>query len=195
MNRRSALLSLALLGAAACGSPPPPPRRPAPPAQAARSADDTDAAQQQQTMYVYSPVGKRDPFQNVYGAHDESTRIRPEGRKATPLQKWSLDQLRLALTVTGTASPMAMLEDPEMRGWPVRIGDFVGKNWGKVTSIQRDQIVVTETITDHNTGRVYPQNITIQVPQSKDEQSDLKALREGEEMVPSPQTAQPPGGR
>ena len=193
MNRLSFLAALVVL-AAACGSPPPPPRRaPAPPA-AAKPADDTDATQQQQTMYVYSPVGKRDPFQNALAAKEE-TRMRPEGRKATPLQKWSLDQLRLALTVTGTASPMAMLEDPELRGWPVRIGDFVGKNWGKVTSIQRDQIVVTETITDRNTGRVYPQNITIQVPQSKSEESDLKALREGEEMVPSPQTAQSPGSR
>ena len=194
MNRLRSLVTLALLGAA-CGSPPPPPRKAAPAAPAARTADETDTSQQQQTMYVYSPIGKRDPFMNVYGAREGSERLRPEGRKATPLQKWSLDQLRLALTVTGTASPMAMLEDPEMRGWPVRIGDFVGKNWGKVTSIQRDQIVVTETITDRNTGRVYPQNITIQVPQSKEEQSDLKALKEGEEMVPSPQSAPSQGGR
>ena len=194
MNRLRLLVALALL-AAACGSPPPPPRKAAPAAPAARTADETDTSQQQQTMYVYSPIGKRDPFMNVYGAREGSERLRPEGRKATPLQKWSLDQLRLALTVTGTASPMAMLEDPEMRGWPVRIGDFVGKNWGKVTSIQRDQIVVTETITDRNTGRVYPQNITIQVPQSKEEQSDLKALKEGEEMVPSPQSAPSQGGR
>jgi type IV pilus assembly protein PilP len=193
MSRLSPLLALALL-AAACGSPAPAPRARPAAAPAPKIADEADTSQQQ-TMYVYSPIGKRDPFQNVYGAREEGARLRPEGRKATPLQKWSLDQLRLALTVTGTASPMAMLEDPEMRGWPVRIGDFVGKNWGKVTSIQRDQIVVTETITDRNTGRVYPQNITIQVPQSKDEQSDLKALKEGEEMVPSPQTAQSPGGR
>jgi type IV pilus assembly protein PilP len=193
MNRLSSLAALVAL-AAACGSPPPPPRRaPAQPATP-KVADETDTTQQQ-TMYVYSPIGKRDPFENTTAARGEDRTARPEGRKATPLQKWSLDQLRLAMTVTGTASPMAMLEAPDERhsGWPVHIGDFVGKNWGKVTSIQRNQIVVTETITDRNTGRVYPQNITIEVPQSKDEQSDLKALQEGEEMVPSPQTA--PGSR
>jgi type IV pilus assembly protein PilP len=196
MTRPSSLAAALALLAAACGNPTPAPRARPVTAPAAKPADDTDTSQQQQTMYVYSPIGKRDPFMNVYGATASSdNRVRPEGRRATPLQKWSLDQLRLALTVTGTASPMAMLEDPEMRGWPIRIGDFVGKNWGKVTSIQRDQIVVTETITDRNTGRVYPQNITIQVPQSKSEESDLKALREGEEMVPSPQTAPSPGGR
>ena len=193
MNRVRALFAVALLGMA-CGSPPPPPRRTPPKPPPAKTAEETDASQQQQTMYVYSPVGKRDPFQNVFGATQSETRA-PPNRTATALQKWSLDQLKLALTVTGTASPMAMLEDPNTKGWPVRLGDFVGKNWGKVTSIQRDKIVVTETITDNNTGRVYPQNITLQVPQSKEEESDLKALQEGEAMVPSSQQAQSTGGR
>jgi len=197
MNRVRAILALALLGAA-CGSPPPPPRRATSPAAPAKTAAETDASQEQQTMYVYSPIGKRDPFQNVFGVREGEGHKPPEGRKATALQKWSLDQLRLALTVTGTASPMALVEvvgDPQTHGYPVRLGDFVGKNWGKVTSIQRDQIVVTETITDNNTGRVYPQNITLQVPQSKDEQSDLKALQEGDEMVPTSQQAPSTGGR
>jgi type IV pilus assembly protein PilP len=166
MNRVRAILALALVGAA-CGSPPPPPRRAPPATGPTKTAAETDASQEQQTMYVYSPVGKRDPFQNVFGIREGEAQTAHEGRKPTPLQKWSLDQLRLALTVTGTASPMAMVEvvgDPQVHGYPVRLGDFVGKNWGKVTSIQRDQIVVTETITDHNTGRVYPQNITLQVP-------------------------------
>jgi type IV pilus assembly protein PilP len=184
MNR-SCLLAVALACAACGSSAPPPPRRPAPPPAAAKPLEEEIAAAVPATMYVYSPIGKRDPFQNVFGNREDQP-VRVEGRKPTPLQRWSLDQLRLAMTVTGTSSPMAMLEDPEMRGWPVRLGDFVGKNWGKVTSIQRDMIVVTETITDHSTGRVYPQNIKILVPESKDEERDLRALKDGEEMVPSP---------
>jgi type IV pilus assembly protein PilP len=183
---RPRLLAAAALACAACGGspPPPPPRRAAPPPAAPKQADDDAAAAAPTTMYVYSPIGKRDPFQNVFG-NKENNPVRVEGRKPSPLQRWSLDQLRLSMTVTGTSSPMAMLEDPENRGWPVRLGDFVGKSWGKVTAIQRDQIVVTETITDHATGRVYPQNIKIMVPESKDEERDLRALKDGEEMVPS----------
>lgn len=183
---RPRLLAAAALACAACGGspPPPPPRKAAPPPAAPKQADDEAAAAAPTTMYVYSPIGKRDPFQNVFG-NKENNPVRVEGRKPSPLQRWSLDQLRLSMTVTGTSSPMAMLEDPENRGWPVRLGDFVGKNWGKVTAIQRDQIVVTETITDHATGRVYPQNIKIMVPESKEEERDLRALKDGEEMVPS----------
>jgi type IV pilus assembly protein PilP len=185
MNRLALALAAAALACAACGgSPPPPPRKLAPPPAAPKAMEEDAAPAVPTTMYVYSPIGKRDPFQNVFG-NKENNPVRVEGRKPTPLQKWSLDQLRLSMTVTGTSSPMAMLEDPENRGWPVRLGDFVGKNWGKVTSIQRDQIVVTETITDHSTGRVYPQNIKIMVPQSKDEERDFSALKDGEEMVPS----------
>ena len=184
MMRTARMLAVALV-CAACGSTPLPQRRPAPPPAASKVTDDEIAPAATVTMYVYSPIGKRDPFANVFGNKDNNP-VRVEGRKATPLQRWSLDQPRLSLTVTGTSSPMAMLEDPDNRGWAVRLGDFVGKNWGKVTSIQRDQIVVTETITDHSTGRVYPQNIKMMVPQSKDEQSDLRALKDGEEMMPSP---------
>ena len=108
-----------------------------------------------------------------------------KGRTKTPLEKWPLDALKLSLTVTGTASPMAMVEDPEKRGWAVHLGDFIGQNGGKVTGIHRDEIVVTETITDHSTGRVYPQNVKLSVPVTKDEERDIRALQEGEQLGPA----------
>ena len=45
-----------------------------------------------------------------------------------------------------------------------------------------DEIVVTETITDHSTGRVYPQNVKLTVPVSREEERDIKALHEGEHI-------------
>src|SRR5437868_2211792 len=68
------------------------------------------------------------------------------------------------------------------RGWRVRLGDFIGQNGGKVTGIHRDEMVITETITDHSTGRVYPQNVKLQVPVTREEEKDFKALQEGEHM-------------
>jgi type IV pilus assembly protein PilP len=170
---------------AACGSPPPPPRRAAPPAAAVARpvTDDEINPQIPANIYVYSPIGKRDPFQNQSVVQQGFGRSSANpGRLKTPLEKWPLDQLKLSLTVTGTATPMAMVEDPERRGWPVRIGDFIGQNGGKVTGIHRDEIVVTETITDHSTGRVYPQNVKLVVPVTAEEQRDTKALQEGEHL-------------
>jgi type IV pilus assembly protein PilP len=185
MNRVLPGCLAAALVTAACGAPPPPPRRSAPTAAAAPKAIEDDTKPVAPTsIYVYSPIGKRDPFQSQVVqagvAHLES-----KGRSKTPLEKWSLDQLKLSLTVTGTATPVAMVEDPEHRGWTVRLGDFIGQNGGKVTGIHRDEIIVTETITDHATGRVYPQNVKLVVPVNKEEERDLKALQEGERLGPA----------
>jgi len=186
MNRAKLACTGALLFAAACGSPPPPPRRAAAPAPVApKPVEDDTKPVAPASIYVYSPIGKRDPFQNAVSSASGFTHVEVKGRSKTPLEKWGLDQLKLALTVTGTATPIAMVEDPEQRGWTVRLGDFIGQNGGKVTGIHRDEIVVTETITDHSTGRVYPQNVKLTVPVGKDEQRDLKALQEGESLGPS----------
>jgi type IV pilus assembly protein PilP len=181
---RARFIAAALL-LAACGSPPPPPRRTAPATTTAPKpvADEDLKAQLPANIYVYSPIGKRDPFQNQSVKQTGFGRAASNpGRVKTPLEKWGLDQLKLSLTVTGTATPMAMVEDPDHRGWPVRIGDFIGQNGGKVTGIHRDEIVVTETITDHSTGRVYPQNVKLSVPVSREEERDIKALHEGEHL-------------
>ncbi len=183
MNRLLAL-ALATAAVAACGSPAPPPRRAPPPAPVQPKPMEEDVTPKAPTnIYVYSPIGKRDPFQNALAPQGLSAI--DTGRRKTPLEKWSLDQLKLSLTVTGTATPLAMVEDPDHRGWTIRLGDFIGKNGGKVTGIHRDEIVVTETITDHSTGRVYPQNVKLVLPQTKDEERDMKMLQEGEQLGPS----------
>ena len=183
-NSRQALsaagagLILGLL--AACGAPPPPPR-PAPPALPKAKVIEEEKVAAPQSIYVYSPVGRRDPFQNVF-AVKEVTPVKVPGAKPTPLQKFPIDRLKLSMTMTGTSSPLAMVEDPDGRGWTVRIGTFVGQNWGKVTSIQRDQIIITETITDHATGRVYPSNIPLRVLKDASEVADFKQINEGESL-------------
>jgi type IV pilus assembly protein PilP len=175
-------LTAALLLAAACGSPPPPARKAAAPAAPVKVEDETKT-DVPANIYVYSPIGKRDPFQNTAATSRAGiAHVDTRGRNKTPLEKWPLDMLKLSLTMTGTASPLAMVEDPDKRGWPVHLGDFVGQNGGKVTGIHRDEVVVTETITDHSTGRVYPVNVKLTVPVDKTEESDLKALQEGENL-------------
>lgn len=183
MKRLASCAICALLLSAACGSPPAPARRAATPAAAVKPVTEDEVKPVlPASIYVYSPIGKRDPFQNMGVATAGVARPQIRGRNKTPLEKWSLDQLKLSMTVTGTASPLAMVEDPDHRGWPVRLGDFIGQNGGKVTGIHRDEVVITETITDHSTGRVYPQNVKLTVPVTKDEARDLTALQEGEHL-------------
>lgn len=158
IDARTVTMGLAsALTFSACLEIPPPPKAAAvpPPAPAADPAVIA-AEEAQAAAYAYSPVGKRDPFQDpannkklvVIGPKDNPTPL-------TPLQQYEIDQLSLAFTNTATATPMAMVLDPHGRSHVVQIGDFIGKNWGKVSSIKREELQIMSTMADES-GRVYP---------------------------------------
>lgn len=92
--------------------------------------------------YYYNPAGKRDPFQSFLsqsGRADEGM-----AADAPPLQRWDVDKFSLRGIIWDTTAPSALLVDPDGIGHVVRIGSYVGRNWGKVTSITQDGLVVTE---------------------------------------------------
>ncbi len=89
--------------------------------------------------YSYNPIGKRDPFRSfISGPRDE------EIRSPTPLQKYEIDQYALVGIVWGIDHPKAMVSDPENVGHVIEIGTYIGKNWGKVTQITSNEVIVTE---------------------------------------------------
>jgi type IV pilus assembly protein PilP len=114
--------------------------------------------------YVYSPIGKRDPFRNPLDDMVTSRAIESH----CPLCRWAVDQLKLVAVVTGTANPLAMVEDPDGIGHMVRQGTQVGKNSGKVTAIRRDQVVIAETTHDPF-GKLVESRIVLRIAQSQNE--------------------------
>lgn len=143
MMLRILLLILAFAWAA-CSKPAPPPEPPMPVLRPKPKAEEEKADEEEsEDEYVFSPVGKRDPFR----AHIEE--LLPEAELEPdplcgPLCNWHLEQLRLAAVVSGMASPLAMVVDPQGNGHNVRRGTSIGKRNGKVTEILRDRIIVTE---------------------------------------------------
>jgi len=110
---------------------------------------------------------RRDPFKTYYedlvGSETEQ-----DTSKLTDLQKIDLDKLKLVAVVVGTATPMAMLEDPAGRGHTVKIGTLVGKRLGQVKHIRRGELVVQEEFRDF-TGKRIPQ-----LKEMKIEEKDAK---------------------
>jgi len=118
----------------------------------ADKASATTTASGTKYVYSYNPVGKRDPFRSPV----EDLHVENQGGSAScnePLCTWDLDQLTLVAVVTGDANPIAMVEDPQGRGFVVRRNTRMGKQGGKVTNILRDSITVTEYFTGQD-GRV-----------------------------------------
>ena len=98
--------------------------------------------------YVYSPIGKRDPFRSPFLDLVAIEMERGPQERLGPLQRWDLDQLVLRAVISATADPMAMVVDPEGHGHVVRRGVLMGRNWGRVTAIRRECLVITEQMRD-----------------------------------------------
>lgn len=96
--------------------------------------------------YFYNPAGKRDPFQSFIATNQNPNKmdIPPD---APPLQKWDAEKFVLRGVIWGTDRARALLVDPEGIGHVVQLGDYVGRNWGKVTSITQQGVVITEEYT------------------------------------------------
>lgn len=98
---------------------------------------------------------RRDPFKTYY---EDLVAENPavDTTKLTELQKIDLDKLKLVAVVVGTATPMAMVEDPTGRGHTLKIGTLIGKRLGQVKHIRRGEVIVQEEFRDF-TGKRIPQ--------------------------------------
>lgn len=96
--------------------------------------------------FVYDPTGKRDPFQAL-----DLSEPAPTG--ATPLERYSIGQLRVAAVMTGfNGEKKAIVEDSQGRGYTVGIGTKIGSNNGVIVEILEDTVKIVETKVDF-TGR------------------------------------------
>lgn len=165
MKTKYSCIALALFfSVAGCGGDDEAPKAPkmpgAPTADAAKTDADTEtkeptAASDDEDVdaYTYDPVGKRDPFKTYF---EEVLVVESRGENTTELQKIELERLKLVAVVTGTSSPMAMVEDDTGKGYTVRLDTLIGKRFGRVKAIRRGEIVIREEYRDY-TGKVIPE--------------------------------------
>lgn len=117
--------------------------------------------------YNYNPIGKRDPFRSFLA--DE---LAPDTRKVvTPLQRYDLDQLKIIGIIWGISSPRAMVTSPDGKGYVVQKGTLIGKNWGKVSRITQDEVIISEEYRDFE-GKLIVTEVPLKLP--KDEVQDLE---------------------
>ena len=97
----------------------------------------------------YEVRAKRDPFQSFIAVKKEVVRIREPARMIlTPLQRYSLDQLKVVGVLHGGMLRKALLEDDVGKGYVVSVGDVVGNQGGKIVSIKSDRIIIEESFGD-----------------------------------------------
>ena len=99
----------------------------------------------------YDPKGRVDPFIPLL---QEKEVVTPDiddkpKRMLTPLEKLSLNQIKLVAVILMENRQLAMVEDATGKGYEVMIGTYMGKNSGQVSKINQSSLVVTEYVKDY----------------------------------------------
>ena len=107
----------------------------------------------------YNPIGKRDPFKSFLAEE-----LAPGQQRAlTPLQRYDIDQMQLIGIIWGISAPRAMVITPDGKGYVVQKGTLIGKNWGKVSRITQDEVIISEEFRDFE-GKLIVHEIPLKMP-------------------------------
>lgn len=106
--------------------------------------------------FKYDDQDRRDPFSPStveLQANTANTGPRPDANRAKqPLEMFSLDTLKMVGTL-GTGTGMEVLvKDPGGVIHRVRVGEYMGQNYGHITAISDDHIDLVELVSNGNGG-------------------------------------------
>jgi Tfp pilus assembly protein PilP len=108
-----------------------------------------DETKNNEPRVSYHDLGKTpDPFKPIIEPVVKKTKTTTAKKERsvplTPLELFSIDQLRLVGITMGQGKNMAMIEDPTGKFYLITKGTLIGLKQGKVTDIHPDRVVVEE---------------------------------------------------
>ncbi len=106
--------------------------------------------------FTYSAAEERDPFRNWQiedvadlDAPVSQNGLRPDARRPREqLEQFPLDALKLRGTLSFNDTRWALIEAPDRIVYKVRSGNYLGKNYGKITDIGVNTLMLNEIVSD-----------------------------------------------
>ncbi|SJM93955.1 Pilus assembly protein PilP [Crenothrix polyspora] len=105
--------------------------------------------------FIFKPEGLRDPFQPVMQPEEEevevskSNGIKPDTtRRKEELEAFPLDGLKMVGTVVKNSNLWGLVKASDNTIHRVQVGNYLGKNYGKIIRIVTDKIEVMEIVSD-----------------------------------------------
>lgn len=183
------LITAVLVGCGESSAPQTP--QPEPQKKVAKALDMQPIDIGETEEYTYQPAGKRDPFRpHVSVISPEVTKSAAPADKVkkplTPLEEldvieWKL--IAIVQTEEGQGKPVAMVEDPQGRGYLVEEGTAIGKWGGKVDEILPDKVKVVESYASGSGAASAVQEIFLQL-RSAEEEEESVVKQEGAAAAP-----------
>ena len=108
------------------------------------------------TPYVYDGLAGRDPFRASTSEGTDETAPGTKGKGPQPdlqrtreyLERFELDTLTMVGTFTKESSYWVLIQDPDNVVHRVSVGNYMGKNHGKISQIKPTTVDLSEFIAD-----------------------------------------------
>jgi type IV pilus assembly protein PilP len=119
--------------------------------------------------FMFKPEGLRDPFKPLEQPEQSEgvdvstgTGIKPDTtRRKEELEAFPLDGLKMVGTVNMKSSLWGLVKASDGTIYRVKVGNYVGKNYGKIIRIVSDKIELMEIVPDKQPGTWREQSASI----------------------------------
>lgn len=119
--------------------------------------------------FVFKPEGLRDPFKPIDHSEEEENTdvavgngIKPDlSRHKEELEAFPLDSLRMVGTIVMKSNLWGLIKASDKTIYRVQVGNYMGKNFGKIIRIQPDKIELMEIVPDNKPGAWREQQTSI----------------------------------
>lgn len=108
--------------------------------------------------FPYAASMLQDPFKGFAGeVMPESPVMKPidsplKGRNLEALEEYPLDTIRYVGQLTTDGNEWAIVTSPDMIVHRVKVGNHLGKNYGKIIGIEEDRVLIEEIVPDELGG-------------------------------------------
>ena len=105
--------------------------------------------------FLYQDQDKRDPFEPAPPEANARNMAGPrpdQNRPREPLESFPLDSLKMVGTIGSKGSMEALIKDPQGVIHQVRVGEYMGQNYGHVTQVTTDEVDLVELVPNGSGG-------------------------------------------
>lgn len=105
--------------------------------------------------FLYDAKDRRNPFDLSAEEQEQAATAGPhpdQNRPREPLESFPLDGLKMSGTLGLAKSMEGLVRDPDGIVHRVRIGNYLGQNYGRITAISEEKIDLVELIPNNGGG-------------------------------------------